>query len=200
MANIEIEQANELSDGDIADLCDAAETAILDGGGFGWLKPPPRAVLERYWRGVLLVPERLLMVGRLDGRIAGQAQLVLPPKNNEAQAKIATITGNFVAPWARGMGMARGLTAACERSARRHRMRFINLDLRETQEAAIQLYESMGYARWGTNPTMRSSTARRSPVITIPRRWPAAPERRPRNGPPPAGKKKNHDPVPRHRS
>jgi ribosomal protein S18 acetylase RimI-like enzyme len=152
MANIEIEQANELSDGDIADLCDAAETAILDGGGFGWLKPPPRAVLERYWRGVLLVPERLLMVGRLDGRIAGQAQLVLPPKNNEAQAKIATITGNFVAPWARGMGMARGLTAACERSARRHRMRFINLDLRETQEAAIQLYESMGYARWGTNP------------------------------------------------
>ncbi len=152
MAKIEIEQAGELSDGDVADLCDAAETAILDGGGFGWLKPPPREVLERYWRGVLLVPERLLMVGRLDGRISGQAQLVLPPRNNEAQARIAAITGSFVAPWARGQGMARSLVGACERAARRHRMRFINLDVRATQEAAIRLYESLGYERWGTNP------------------------------------------------
>jgi ribosomal protein S18 acetylase RimI-like enzyme len=152
MTKIEIQLANELSDGDIGDLCDAAETAILDGGGFGWLKPPPRALLERYWRGVLLVPERILVVGRLDDRIAGLAQLVLPPRNNEAQARIATITSNFVAPWARGIGMARGITAACERAARQHKMRFINLDVRETQEAAIQLYESLGYERWGTNP------------------------------------------------
>src|SRR5256885_5362883 len=26
--------------------------------GFGWLKPPPGQVLENYWKGVLLVPER----------------------------------------------------------------------------------------------------------------------------------------------
>ena len=31
-------------------------------------------------------------------------------------------------------------------------MRFINLDVRETQEAAIRLYESLGYECWGTNP------------------------------------------------
>ncbi len=152
MPRIEIQLVHELSDSDMSDLCDAAETAIVDGGGFGWLKPPPRESLERYWRGVLLVPERLLVVGRLDGRIAGLAQLVLPPRNNEAQARIATITSNFVAPWARGLGMARGITAACERAARRHKMRFINLDVRETQQAAIQLYESLGYLRWGTNP------------------------------------------------
>jgi ribosomal protein S18 acetylase RimI-like enzyme len=152
MAKIEIQLSVDLSDSDIGDMCDAAETAILDGGGFGWLKPPPRALLERYWRGVLLVPERNLVVGRLDGRIAGLAQLVLPPRNNEAQSRIATITSNFVAPWARGMGMARGITATCERTARQHKMQFINLDVRETQEAAIQLYESLGYERWGTNP------------------------------------------------
>jgi ribosomal protein S18 acetylase RimI-like enzyme len=152
MAKIEIQLAVELSDSDIGDMCDAAETAILDGGGFGWLKPPPRAVLERYWRGVLLVPERILVVGRRDGRIAGLAQLVLPPRNNEAQSRIATITSNFVAPWARGMGMARGITATCERAARQHKMQFINLDVRETQDAAIQLYETLGYERWGTNP------------------------------------------------
>ena len=55
-----IEPLEEVSDDDLEDLCDAAESAILDGGGFGWLKPPPRAVLGRYFRGVVLVPERHL--------------------------------------------------------------------------------------------------------------------------------------------
>src|SRR3546814_4282938 len=43
---------------DLHDLCDAAEAAILHGGGFGWLSPPPRQAMEAYWQGVLLVPER----------------------------------------------------------------------------------------------------------------------------------------------
>ena len=85
-------------------------------------------------------------------RCGGSAQLVQAPRNNEAQAAIASITTNFVAPWARGHGMARDLTVACEGAARDKGVRFINLDVRETQEAAIQLYESLGYERWGTNP------------------------------------------------
>ena len=105
VSSLSVEQAYELSDSDIADLCDAAESAILDGGGFGWLKPPPRDLLERYWRGVLLVPERELFVARYEGHAVGSAQLVRPPRNNEAQNSIATITTNFVAPWARGHGL-----------------------------------------------------------------------------------------------
>ena len=147
-----VEQSYDLSDVDVADLCDAAESAILDGGGFGWLTPPPRDVLERYWRGVLLVPERELFVGRFDGRIVGSAQLVVPPRNNEAQQRIATITMNFVAPWARGHGLARELTLVCERLAKERSVRVINLDVRATQVAAIQMYESLGYEHWGTNP------------------------------------------------
>ena len=80
------------------------------------------------------------------------AQLIRMPRNNEAQSHIGTITTNFVAPWARGHGMARQLTMACERTAKRHGIRFINLDVRESQKAAIQLYESLGYQKWGTNP------------------------------------------------
>ena len=137
---------------DLDDLCDAAETAILDGGGFGWLKPPPRNLMERFWKGVLLVPERELWVGRLDGRIAGSAQLVSPPRNNEVQARIAVITMNFVAPWARRRGIGRELLQAAERSAHRRGFWFINLDVRETQTAAIALCESLGYHHWGTNP------------------------------------------------
>ena len=152
MSVVSVEQIDSLSDEDLAELCDAAEVAILDGGGFGWVSPPPREAMERFWRGVMVVPERLLVVGRLDGRVGGSAQLIQAPRNNEAQAAIATITTNFVAPWARGHGMARDLTVACEAAALVKGVRFINLDVRETQEAAIQLYESLGYARWGTNP------------------------------------------------
>ena len=42
-----VEPLEDVSDEIVEDLCDAAESAILDGGGFGWLKPPPRAVLGR---------------------------------------------------------------------------------------------------------------------------------------------------------
>jgi ribosomal protein S18 acetylase RimI-like enzyme len=152
MAETLVEIVDQLSDAEIADLVDATETAIVDGGGFGWLKPPPQGVLERFWRGVLLVPERKLFIGRLDGRVAGSAQLIRPPKNNEAQSFAASITTNFVAPWARGHGLARDLTVAVENEARNQGFRFLKLDVRDSQTAAIQLYESLGYERWGTNP------------------------------------------------
>ena len=54
---VTIEMATELSANDISELCDATEEAIEAGGGFGWLAPPPRSVLEDYWRGILLVPD-----------------------------------------------------------------------------------------------------------------------------------------------
>ncbi len=142
----------DISDLDLADLCDATEAAIIDGGGFGWLTPPSRRVLERYWKGVLLIPERTLFVARLDGTVIGSAQLVRPPRNNEAQSFAAAITTNFIAPFGRGHGLARDITVAVECVARDDGFTFLTLDVRETQTAAIQLYESLGYRRWGTNP------------------------------------------------
>ena len=71
---------------DLADLCEATDAAILEGGGFGWVEPPGRQALENYYKGVLLVPERELFVARLNGHVVGSAQLVRPPRNNEAQA------------------------------------------------------------------------------------------------------------------
>src|SRR5688572_7615034 len=96
-----------LSRGDLADLCQAADDAIKAGGGFGWLTPPRRDIMETYWKGVLMVPERTLIVGRLDNVIVGSAQLVRPTKNNEAQAHSGQLTTSFMAPWARGHGLAR---------------------------------------------------------------------------------------------
>jgi RimJ/RimL family protein N-acetyltransferase len=149
---INVERLTQYSGTDLDDLCEATESAITEGGGFGWLKPPPRQVLESYWKGVLLVPERRLVVGRLDGIIAGSAQLSRAPRNNEAQAFAGTLTSAFVAPWARGHGLARCIVIEIEQLAREIGLAVLNLDLRDTQKAAIGLYEALGYRRWGTHP------------------------------------------------
>ena len=146
------ERVSRFSDEDLHDLCEAADAAIIDGGGFGWVSPPGRASLERYFKGVLLVPERELFCARLDGRMVGSAQLVRPPKNNEAQAFAANLMHSFIAPFARGHGLARLLTQRVEEGARALGYHLLNLDVRETQHAAIALYESMGYIRWGVHP------------------------------------------------
>jgi RimJ/RimL family protein N-acetyltransferase len=139
-------------DADVHALVEAATAAILDGGGFGWVKPPKTSVLEQYFRGVLLVPERELIVGRMDGVIYGSAQLLKPSRNNEAQAFAATIMHNFVAPYARGHGLARLIVQRAEERARALSYHVLNLDVRETQRAAIALYEAAGFTCWGTHP------------------------------------------------
>ncbi len=152
MADIAIEEVTKLSVRDLDELCDAADDAIRAGGGFGWLQPPVRAIMEQYWRGVLLVPDRRLFIGRLDGVIVGSAQLHRPPKSSEARAHTAHLTSHFVAPWARGHGVARALLVAVENAARQQGHLVLELDVRETQEAALQIYRHYGYVEWGRHP------------------------------------------------
>lgn len=147
-----VEVLTEFKGTDLHDLCDAAEAAIADGGGFGWVKRPPRHIMESYWKGVVLVPDRRVFVARLDGTVAGSAVLVRPPRNNEAQAFAAQLTGMFVAPWARGRGLGRMIVELVEATARELGVEVLNLDVRDTQAAAIRLFESLGYRRWGRHP------------------------------------------------
>ena len=73
--------------------------------------------------------------------MVGSAHLVRPPRNNEAQAHAAHLMHSYIAPYARGHGLARMLTTAVEERARELGYHVLNLDVRETQEAAIRLYE-----------------------------------------------------------
>jgi RimJ/RimL family protein N-acetyltransferase len=147
-----VERVVEFTEDDLHALCEATDAAIIDGGGFGWVNPPGRRALETYFRGVLLVPERELFVARLNGTIVGSAHLVRPPRNNEAQAFAAHLMHSYIAPYARTHGLARILVQAVEERARDLGYQVLNLDVRETQEAAIRLYERLGYARWGIHP------------------------------------------------
>jgi len=152
MTTTAVDRLTEFSPGELNDLCEATEAAILDGGGFGWVTPPPREILETYWRGVLLVPERRLFVARLDGVICGSTQLLQPAPSRESQAFATRLESHFIAPWARGHGLGRTLVETVEAAAREAGYRVLHLDVRETQEAAIRHFDALGYQRWGINP------------------------------------------------
>jgi ribosomal protein S18 acetylase RimI-like enzyme len=150
--SLSVERVDSLDDADMADLCEATDAAIIEGGGFGWLAPQGREALTRHFRGVMLVPERELFVARLDGHPVGSAQLVRPARNNEAQAWSAHLTHAYIAPYARGHGLARMMVRRVEERASALGHRVLNLDVRETQRTAIALFEGLGYVRWGTHP------------------------------------------------
>jgi ribosomal protein S18 acetylase RimI-like enzyme len=152
-SRISVSITDELSPADLNDLCDATDSAIEAGGGFGWVKPPSRDVLERYWRGVLVVPERHLIVARMDGVICGASQLIVPTRHNEATSFQANLLATFVSPFGRGAGAGRRLVETAEQLALEMGYKVLTLDVRETQAAAIAMFENMGFKRWGTNPS-----------------------------------------------
>ncbi len=149
---ITTEMIESLSENDLSDLCEITETTIEAGGGFGWIKCPPRQTLERYWYGVLMVPERHLMVARMDGVICGAVQISEPSRHNQAQSFAVNVLANFVAPWARGHNIGMQLMQTAENLAVEKGYALMQLDVRETQKTAIDIYESLGYERWGENP------------------------------------------------
>ena len=150
--SIKVEILKSISDLDLADLCNITEQAIKAGGGFGWLKVPPRETLNNYWNGLVVVKNRILIAGRLNNTIAGAMQLGLQPLNNEAQKNICNIASHFVVPWARGYGLAKKMIDTAEIIAHENSVSCVQLDIRETQEAAIQLFRSKGFKQWGVNP------------------------------------------------
>ncbi len=141
-----------LSLSDLNDLCDATDSSIEDGGGFGWTDLPDRDTLETYWQGVVAMPSRLLFLARQEGIICGSAQLLFAPKNNQAQGFTAKLMSLFIAPWARQEGLASTLLTYIERTARDEGIEVLNLDIRATQHSALKLYENAGYIKIGEHP------------------------------------------------
>ncbi len=150
--HIRVGKVTNLELDNLANLCEATELAIQDGIGFNWLTPPARQVLESYWKGVLVVPQRILIGAWIDGTLCGSIQLVKPSKSKETTAFRATIEAHFVAPWARGYGIAITLLEQAEREAAIEGFTTIHLSVRETQNRAIKIYQDHGYEQWGVLP------------------------------------------------
>ena len=150
--DINIENLKKISNTDLADLCSITEQAINAGGGFGWLSVPPTDTLKKYWNGIVLINNKKLIVGRLNGAIAGTLQLSFQPQNNEAQKNVVNITSHFVAPWARGYGLAKAMVDFAENISLENNVKCLQIDMRETQKAAIYLFKNKGFIKWGENP------------------------------------------------
>lgn len=150
--SISVDTISKLSDVDLADLCNITEQAIQAGGGFGWLRVPTREILNQYWKKITDDNLNNLIVGRLNGVIAGTLQLSYEAPNIESRKNIAQIKRHFVAPWARGYGLAKSMINFSEQKAKEENIKSIQLAVRETQEAAIQLFTNKNYKVWGENP------------------------------------------------
>ena len=61
------------------------------------------------------------------------------------------MTTFFVAPWARGHGLAQMIVAESGALAKSEGFLMINLDVRATQDRAIQSFEARGFKRYATN-------------------------------------------------
>ncbi len=150
--NISVDVISKLSEVDLADLCNITEQAISAGGGFGWLRVPTRDILNQYWNKITEDNLNNLVVGRLNGVIAGTLQLTYEEKNVESRKNIAQIKRHFVAPWARGYGLAKSMIDFSEQKSKENNIKSIQLAVRETQEAAVKLFTNKGYKVWGENP------------------------------------------------
>ena len=150
--NISVDVLSKLSEVDLADLCNITEQAISAGGGFGWLRVPTREILNQYWNKINEDSLTKLIVGRLNGVIAGTLQLSYEAPNIESRKSIAQIKRHFVAPWARGYGLAKSMIDFSEQKAKEDNIKSIQLAVRETQDAAVQLFSSKEYNIWGENP------------------------------------------------
>jgi len=142
----------ELSEQELAELCEATALAVADGEDIAWVNPPDASVLGAYWKGILLAPHRRLLVARHEGRICGAVQLVLPGTINEPGAHAGEIATFFVAPWARGHGHAKALFERAEAQARKEGLLMLDFSIRADRRAGITLVESLGYRRWAEKP------------------------------------------------
>ncbi|RII17680.1 Acetyltransferase (GNAT) family protein [Streptomyces sp. YIM 130001] len=89
--------------------------------------------------GELRPPKGLFLVARLRGEPVGCAGLKLPPR---APAEVKRM---WVAPGARGLGLARRFLAELESQAARHGRDLLRLDTNKELDSAIGLYRSSGF-------------------------------------------------------
>ncbi len=152
---INLELLKEFKGSDLGDLCDVTEATLTEDSlsfsiNLNRSRLPTREQIQSYWRGVLMVPERELVVARLDGTIAASLQLLKPAPSNQTTFFSATIDHHVVAPWARGHGLAKELMIFVEQRAKQAGLTVLKLSVRANLLPAIKLYESMGYKKWGT--------------------------------------------------
>jgi ribosomal protein S18 acetylase RimI-like enzyme len=153
---IEAMVVKSLNSIDMEDLCDSTMETMKTTTGFNIgnqrIQHVKKANLMSYWEGVLLIPERILIVGKLDGTIAGSIQVITPSSSNQTSKFACAIDNYFLAPWARGYKLSDLLIETAEKEVINLGISVIKLSVRETRTAAIKIFERHNYIKWGVLP------------------------------------------------
>ena len=133
-------------------------TAAVSAGSM----PPPRRCWRPTGKACCWCRSGSSSSARLDGVVAGSAQLVAPPRNNEAQAYAGTSSPRPSSrPGRAATASARKLIQAVE--TRRARLGYRRAEPRRARDPARRDRGStrrLGFQRWGTHPCL---CARRRP-------------------------------------
>jgi ribosomal protein S18 acetylase RimI-like enzyme len=99
---------------------------------------------RRSFRRFLVSPSATFLVAEEDGKVAGYALVLYPPRS-----KLARLYSIAVAPGSGQRGVGPLLLAAAEEAARRRRRRAMRLEVHEHNTRAIARYEKSGYRLFG---------------------------------------------------
>jgi ribosomal protein S18 acetylase RimI-like enzyme len=150
--NITTAVLTEPEDIDIQELSEAVLTLNANQNDFnigGYYQSLSLNELIAHFRGAILVPDILLIIGRYDGSIGGAIQLITT-LNNKSFAFSARLKHHFVVSWARGHGISRYLLEEAENQAKVRGIQSLTTSIRADRQEVIDLYENYGYTRWGT--------------------------------------------------
>lgn len=150
---IQIEQIVSLdNEEELHALCETLEASIIEGYHCKWTKPPPRHFIESHFKGVLLVPEKLLLIARLDGNIVGICEINTPSKQGDSCDIAVKIDIFAVAPYALNIGVEQRLLSKMEQVVSQLGFPIINITIDETQKRVLQFYLQNEYVHWATHP------------------------------------------------
>jgi len=132
-------------------LCDVLIDCVEGGASVNFMLPMTRAKAEAFWTSAaasLERGERAIVVAEVDGQIAGTAQAVWAPQENQPHR--ADIAKMLVRRNARRHGVGALVLAAAERAASEAGKTLLMLDTASPE--AERLYERGGWQRVGTVP------------------------------------------------
>lgn len=153
LPTIQIEQVISFDDEEeLHSLIETLEASIIAGYHCKWTDPPPRHFIENYFKGVLLVPEKLLLIARLDGNIVGVCEVTTPPQQKKSSLIAVSVDIFTVAPYALNVGVEQRLLSKMEQTISQLGFPIINVIIDETQKKLFQFYLQNDYQHWATHP------------------------------------------------
>lgn len=137
---------------DLAAFVDLLRDGVASGAGLGFMPPLANAEAESYWArvaGEVDAGTRIVISARVDGALAGSAQLDLCERPNglhRAEVQKVMVRSTF-----RRRGIGRAIMRAVDDAARDHGRTSLFLDTFADQDAR-RLYEAAGWRHAGDIP------------------------------------------------